>query len=60
MGMVRYIFGMDPALIAQITTPIGFGIAVEQLAVVAGLGNAQPIVFPRNRGKVRDYHNKLI
>ena len=45
-------FAVDAAEISYITPAIRFAIGVDNLAVQASLGNAEPIVVPYNRRRI--------
>src|SRR5580765_5687093 len=52
-------FGLDAAAVADVTSAVDRGIAVEQLDVVAGLGHSDAVPRPRHRSEIEDHHQAI-
>src|SRR5690349_7161441 len=56
----RHRLGHHAAAIAIIAARVVFGVAVEDFAVITGLGDAHAIILARHRCEIRDDHNEFL
>src|SRR5438874_9198180 len=52
-------FALNATEISYVAAAVGFAVGVDDLAIEAGLGNAQPIVVTHHRGRVHDEYNNV-
>ena len=52
-------FALNAAEISYVAAAVGFAVGVDDLAIKAGLGNAQPVVVTHHRGRVHNEHDNV-
>ena len=51
-GHPGHVFTPGSAVIPDVAPRVGFRIRIDDLAIKAGMGHAQPIIVPNHRGRV--------
>ena len=52
-------FALNAAEISYVASAVGFAVGVDDLAIEAGLGNAQPVVVTHHRSRVHNEYNNV-